>query len=107
MTTALLDDLGTPTVIASLWTLLDDDALAAADKLDLVRSFDAVLGLDLLDTHTTEVDIPAEVATLVEQRVAARRDRNFLEADRIREQIAALGYLVDDMPTGTQVRKVR
>ena len=107
MATALFDDLGTPTVIASLWTLLDDDALAAADKLDLVRGFDAVLGLDLLEARTTEVDIPAEVAALVEQRTAARRDRNFLEADRIRDQIAALGYLVDDMPTGVQVRKVR
>jgi cysteinyl-tRNA synthetase len=43
----------------------------------------------------------ARVDALVEQRQAARKQRNFAEADRLRGEIAALGVLLEDSPGGT------
>jgi hypothetical protein len=45
-------------------------------------------------------EAPGEVVALAEQRVAARRDRDFAAADRLRDEIAAAGWLVTDTADG-------
>ncbi len=47
---------------------------------------------------------PAVVEDLIAQRQAARKAKNFAEADRIRDQIKALGVLLEDSPQGTRWR---
>jgi cysteinyl-tRNA synthetase len=66
-----------------------------------VRQFDRVLGL--LD----EVDAPvdAEVERLLREREQARKRRDFATADRIRAEIAALGYVVEDTPRGPRLKR--
>ena len=49
---------------------------------------------------TSPVDVPAEVVDLADARAAAKAARDFAQADLLREQIAALGYLVTDAPDG-------
>ena len=49
----------------------------------------------------------AEVAALVEQREALRRDRRFAEADAIRDTLAELGIILEDVAAGTRWRRVR
>jgi len=45
-------------------------------------------------------EVPPEVAVLVERRATARSARDFGESDRLREQVAAAGWLVRDTPEG-------
>jgi len=47
---------------------------------------------------------PPEVVALAEQRAAARSDRDFATADRLRDEIAATGWLVDDAGEGFTLR---
>ena len=49
------------------------------------------------------VTAPAEVQALVEQRAAARAGKDFAESDRLRDAIAAAGWLVRDTPQGQQL----
>jgi hypothetical protein len=44
---------------------------------------------------------PADVVALAEQRAQARTDRDFAAADRLRDDIAAAGWVVTDAPGGT------
>ncbi len=65
---------------------------------------DAALGL-FARTQTEEQNpVPDEVEGLLEARRLARSRRDFTEADRIRDQIAALGYQVEDTPDGSTAR---
>jgi len=50
-------------------------------------------------------EVPVEVEALVDQRKKAREGKNWLESDRIRDQIAGLGWKVIDTPEGQKVEK--
>jgi len=117
---ALDDDLGVPGALAVVHNAVRDGntALSAGDKdtvidrLVAVRSMLAVLGLDPVDemwaggaagrgsdTHLRKV-VDALVAVTLEQRQAARARKDYAAADAIRDQLAALGILIEDTPTG-------
>ncbi len=67
--------------------------------LDVYRKFDRIIGALNVDHVRTEV-IPDEILALAEARSAARKAKNFAESDRLRDEIASLGYLVEDAPGG-------
>jgi cysteinyl-tRNA synthetase len=46
-----------------------------------------------------------ESAALVEQRDAARKARDFATADSIRDELTARGWIVEDGPEGTTIRR--
>ena len=48
-----------------------------------------------------------EVLELAEKRAAAKKEKNFAEADKIRDQITALGYSIKDTPKGPQLEKIK
>lgn len=52
-----------------------------------------------------EEEIPSEVQQLASQRVQARKDRNWSLSDSLREQIAQLGWQVEDTPQGQNLRR--
>ena len=99
---AVLNDLGFPKAIAILHRLLGDSTLASADKLATLAEFDEVLGLDLL--LTTEEIIPEEIVELAEQRLAAKKQKNFTQADLLRNEILDRGYLVEDNKDGFKLK---
>ena len=59
-----------------------------------------MLGIQL----KAEAPIPQEVLDLAEQRQAARAARDFAAADALRDQITALGYVVEDTKAGPVVK---
>ena len=52
-----------------------------------------------------QLEIPEEVKLLVEQRKQARLNKNWAESDRLRDEIAALGYVVRDTAKGMEIDK--
>ena len=107
---AMADDLNTAEAIAQLFELSREanrladagnlSAAGAAEVLAAFRKFDSIIGcLDVDKVPETEA-IPPELARLAEQRAAARKAKNFAESDRLRDEIAARGYLIEDVPGG-------
>ena len=102
----LSDDLNMPRALAVVWTALKDDT-PAAQKLALLRRFDEAMGLGLDSWTPKEEEIPAQVMALVEKRAAARKAKNFVESDRLRAEIAGMGYAVKDTPQGAVVTRAK
>jgi cysteinyl-tRNA synthetase len=105
---AMDDDLDTPKAVALLFAQVKlanaalDNGQDAGPVIRAVREITAALGLPLrTDTRVLSDD----VAELVRQRDAARADKDFAAADRIRETLTKMGYVVEDGAAGTQVRR--
>jgi len=103
----LCDDLNTPKALATLWTVLRDAAVPDAEKLHLAAYADGVLSLRLLDFSRLEAQqaVPAAIRELAEARWAARQARDFAESDRLRDAIAAQGFVVRDRKDGYDLEK--
>ena len=100
---ALADDFSTPAALAAVsdWVREANRATAPAGDADLLEML-GVLGLEnLLDVPNHEP--PAAVRGLSDARELARRDRDYAEADRLRNQIRALGWEVRDGPSGPEL----
>ncbi|MEM7428490.1 MAG: class I tRNA ligase family protein, partial [Pseudomonadota bacterium] len=93
---ALADDLNTPAVMAEL------HRLHGAGEHEAVLSSLRALGFsgDLTDPRAANVDESA-IRKMIEARLAARAVKNFAEADRIRDELAAQGIALKDGPDGT------
>ncbi len=94
---ALSDDLNTPLALSRL-SAIEDPAV--------LRASAALLGL-LGETSAGwfQGDGDARIDALVEARSAAKKERNFAEADRIRAELATAGILLEDGPSGTTWRR--
>ena len=52
------------------------------------------------------VERPASVVKeLVEKRAAAKKAKDFAEADRLRDEVLKMGYVIEDTPKGPKVKK--
>jgi cysteinyl-tRNA synthetase len=118
-TAAMDDDLNSPVAIAALHELVTagNELATLADRGDgaaraglaghaatLVRLADGTLGLGLADdlaaARAFETRIAPLVTGLLEQRAAARAAKDFATADRLRDELAEAGVVVEDRPEG-------
>ena len=115
-TQAMNDDLAVPTALAVIAEIMrsGNTALAAEDLAEVARAAAeirgalGVLGCDPFDPNyfeqsTTNPEVMGGLVELaLEQRAAARLRKDFAAADAIRDQIAALGVVIEDTATGTR-----
>ncbi len=109
---AMDNDLNTSLAITAVYNLFKSDA-DSATKLAMVKEFDSVLSLNLIEAAKklseqgsgSDEELPQEVTQLLEKRKAARKEKNFALADELRDKIAELGYTVEETRQGTIVRK--
>ena len=98
----LADDLNAPQAVALMWELINDSSLSPANKLATILNFDQVLGLGL--DKLEAIEIPDEVKKIAAAREEARENKNFAQADILRQQAVELGFIIDDTPDGPKIR---
>lgn len=108
---ALSNDINSSLALTILYDVLKDGELNGKTKLALIEDFDKVLSLGLMqkDEKTSEnedLGIDAsELATLIEKRAQAKKNRDFATADKIRDDLLSRGIRLVDTKDGTTAVK--
>ena len=100
---ALSNDLNTSSAITILYELLKDTELNDNTKRELVESFDKVLSLDLLKNENKEIDASLEkyINEMILKRNEYKKNKDFGNADKIRDELKEKGILIKDTREGT------
>jgi cysteinyl-tRNA synthetase len=109
---AMDDDFNTAAALAAIHdlvrevnTVIADDMFQENDRaavLEAIEKFDSVLGIF---GPEESVDLDAEIEALVEERQAARRERNFARSDEIRDLLAEKGIILEDTKDGVRWKR--
>ncbi len=110
---AMDEDLNTADAVTALFELARDLNKMSADNtvskeqlIEGTKLFDVMTEvLGILYNRKAADEIPAEVKELAEKRAAARKAKDFAEADRLRDEIAALGWQIKETRQGTEITK--
>ncbi len=111
---ALNGDLNTSLAVTAIYDVLKAKTNDAT-KLAALADFDRVLGLNLLEAAEKErkaqpqqeaIENDPAVVPLLEARAAAKKAKNWAEADRIRDEIKAMGYEIIDTPQGAVCKRI-
>lgn len=102
----ITNDLNTANAITLLYDLLKDDTVNGHTKIELVRSFDKVLSLDLLPEVKEVRSDHEHIMKLIETRNEAKKAKNFELADAIRDELLSKGIALVDTREGTIYKEV-
>ena len=104
------DDLNTADGIAAIFELVSEINLDvrdgasksfAGEALKRIKELTGVLGL--FGSKDEEGGLGDDIQALIDERQAARKEKNWARADEIRDQLAAMGITLKDTPQGVQV----
>jgi cysteinyl-tRNA synthetase len=108
MLDALMDDLNTPKALAALHELRGEAAKGAKAATACLKASAQLIGLLQVPADAWASSRRAsigldegKVVSLIEERNAARKAKNFAESDRIRDELAAMGVVLKDSKDGT------
>lgn len=114
MMAALMDDFNTPQLFAAI-----NKSIAACDKVEEVDMKDFFVSLywlektflkiwlfDWIGQEEQKIEIPAEIKDLADQRVQAKKNKNYSLSDELRDRILALWWQVKDTKEGYEMTKI-
>jgi len=105
---AMDDDLNTPVALAAVFGLVKEVNIhgrGGSEVFEAMTDFDRVLGLKLAErAKPVSAEVPREIEAMVEEREKARKARDFATADRMRDELTAAGYVIEDTPEGPRVK---
>lgn len=109
--TAMEDDLNTADALAAVFSLAKDinmaiDAGAGKEALtEMAKVFDELTGVLGLLYQRKEETLDTKVEDMIEQRTLARKNKDFALADKIRDELKAMGIVLEDTPQGVKWHK--
>ena len=104
------DDLNTADAISVIFEMVSEINVAvkggasksyAAEALKRIDELTEVLGI--FRDEGEEEGLGDDIQALIEERQAARKEKNWAKADAIRDQLAAMGITLKDTPQGVQI----
>ena len=116
-TDAMDNDINTSLAITAIHDVIKADTNGAT-KLALIADFDRVLSLDLIknaekfanEQKSAQNGGDGEFASMVnealERRTEAKKEKNYALADQIRDELKALGVVIEDTPEGPKWKKI-
>lgn len=96
---ALNEDLNTSQALAILWKTVDSDYPTSA-KAETLLAMDKILGFGLDKYISVPVEIPDDIEALIAEREIARKEKDWAESDRLRDEIVNRGWTVEDTEEG-------
>ncbi len=109
---ALCDDLNSSMAITVLYDMLKDD-ISDATKYALAESFDEVLSLNLTTAYAAketgngvDAELESYVLAKIEERKAAKKEKDFAKADAIRNELLEKGIVLEDTREGVKWKKI-
>lgn len=111
---ALATDLSTPKALAALWTLIKTKDAPPVEILSGALVMDSILGIGIDRMIFEKEETPPQVSgefiekieKLIQERIEAKKAKNFQRADEIRNQLKDEGIILEDKPTGTTWKKI-
>ncbi len=89
-----------------IWEVVKNP-LKSKKLANLLLEFDNVLGVNIDKVEENKnLDLPEEIAKLLEERKKAREEKNWGLSDKIRDELKEKGYLVKDTKEGMQIEKI-
>jgi cysteinyl-tRNA synthetase len=109
---AMNDDLNTPEALGALFEMvhegnraMDAAGVSKQQSLAIIRELDAMDGV-LGVLNVTDEAPDDKVLALVDARTVARQNKEWAESDRIRDELASVGWEVRDTPDGPKLKKI-
>lgn len=101
---AINDDLNMPVAMSVVWEVIKNPN--KSKKLaNLIEKFDQVMGFNLKKYKPEVQELPEEIQNLINLRNEARANKDWVESDKIRDELLSRGYSVKDSKDGTIVEK--
>ena len=106
---AVVNDMNTSMGITIVYDMLKSD-INDKTKRKLIESYDYVLSLDLLKAAGENADASSDidpelekyVLSMIEERKAAKKEKNFARADEIRDELLSRGIAIKDTREGVK-----
>ena len=94
------DNLNTASTITLIYDLLKSN-VDDKTKYELLTKWDEVLGLDLIKEKAIDKELVKKIEEAIERRNIAKENKNYAEADKIREELLQDGIILEDSREGT------
>ena len=118
---AMDDDLNTPVALAAVFGLVKEvnvHGKGGKEVFETMIDFDRVLGLKLAEKakrsvtiHVPTIEVrgevnlmPKDIIGILQQREKARKAKDWATSDRLRDELLAKGYVVEDTPQGQRLK---
>lgn len=107
---AMDDDLNTADAISAIFEIVSyanknidsDSSKELIEKyIATIKELGNILGL----LQKSKSDVPAEIQSILDERAAARAEKNWGKSDELRDKLKELGYIVKDTKQGQQLTK--
>ena len=109
---AMDDDLNTADALASVFELVRDinimvknENTTVGDLKEAAKIFDELTNVLGIVYNRGKDEIPKEITELVEERKMARKNKDFALADKLRDKISEMGYILEETRQGTIIKK--
>ena len=106
------DDLNTPLALSALYDMfthvnkkISSGEVNAEKTAKILTTFEKMNKVFGLKFQKKETKIPENIKELADERLEARKNKDFQKADELRKEIEKLGYIIEDLGNNYKIKK--